>query len=480
MSYKVEAVSEQKAVSYKLEAVSGVAGKHQPYSEYKESGVKWLGEIPVSWTMNKLSHAYDSIGSGTTPPSTEEKWYQGDIPWVTTGELRESVIYETSKCVSGEALTQFSVLRTYPAGSIVMAMYGATIGRVGILGVSATTNQACCVFPESKILNNKYLYYWLQAFREDIIRLSSGGGQPNINQEKVASLKVSAPSSEHQRTIAAFLDYETARIDALIAKQQRLIELLKEKRQAVISHAVTKGLNPNVPMKDSGVEWLGQVPAHWEVCRLKHHIISMEQGWSPQCEARLAEEGEYGVLKVGCVNGGVFRPQEHKALPGTISPKKEYSLKKGQLLISRANTRELVGSAAVVDQDYSNLLLCDKLYRLKFSEEVQPEFISYLLGSPLYRSQIELSASGASDSMQNIGQSSIRELPVALPPLKEVVDILSHMSSSLIKFNMLHEQLETQALLLSERRTALISAAVTGKIDVRGWQPPAEAEHAYS
>ena len=148
-------------------------------------------------------------------------------------------------------------------------MYGATIGRLGIFGVEATTNQACCVLTKSNVIDNGYLYYCLQAFKQDIINLSVGGGQPNINQEIVASLKLSAPSINEQTKIVAFLDHETGEIDGLIAKQRILIKLLKEKRQAVISHAVTKGLNPSTPMKGSGVEWLGDIPEHWGVSKLK-------------------------------------------------------------------------------------------------------------------------------------------------------------------------------------------------------------------
>jgi type I restriction enzyme, S subunit len=200
----------------------------------------------------------------------------------------------------------------------------------------------------------------------------------------------------------------------------------------------------------------------------------MEQGWSPQCEARLAEMGEFGVMKVGCVNGGIFRAGEHKALPADLDPKAEYRLKKGQLLMSRANTRELVGSAAVVDADYDQLLLCDKLYRIKLSSDVSPEFVALLLGTLAYRGQIELSASGASDSMQNIGQSTVKELPITFPPIDEVGGILKYVTTRLRTFDSLNNQLKQQYSLLQERRTALISAAVTGKIDLRGWIPPAD------
>jgi type I restriction enzyme S subunit len=237
-----------------------VVEKYHQYAEYKDSGVEWLGEIPIDWEMWKLTHAYTQIGSGTTPPTNNEKWFEGNIPWVTTGELREKVILDTTKKISEKTIDQFPTLRKYPVGSIAIAMYGATIGRLGIFGVEATTNQACCVMTLSKVIDNKYLFYWLHAFKDEIVQLSSGGGQPNINQEKVASLKISAPNFIDQNAIANFLDHETAKIDSLIEKQKQLIQLLKEKRQAVISHAVTKGLDPSVKMKNSGVQWLGEVP----------------------------------------------------------------------------------------------------------------------------------------------------------------------------------------------------------------------------
>ena len=210
-----------------------------PDVQMKDSGVEWLGEVPQTWEMWKLAHAFEVIGSGTTPSSDNDSWFEGDIPWVTTGELRETVITHTIKKVSKLTLERFSALKIHPVGSVVIAMYGATIGRLGILGVKSTTNQACCVLTFSRVIDNKYLYYWLGGYKDDIIRLSSGGGQPNINQEKVASLKISSPILKEQTQIATFLDYETAKIDKLIDLQLLQIELLKERRTALISAAVT-------------------------------------------------------------------------------------------------------------------------------------------------------------------------------------------------------------------------------------------------
>jgi len=310
-----------------------------------------------------------------------------------------------------------------------------------------------------------------------LMQNDDGVHQTHLSNADFQKLKIYLPSISEQTQIAGFLDHEAGRIDALIEEQQRLIELLKEKRQAVISHAVTKGLDPTVPMKDSGVEWLGEVPAHWEITALKYVVSSLGQGWSPQCDNYPAEDGEWGVLKVGCVNGGVFNPAENKRLPDELEPDAGLTVKQGDLLISRANSRELVGSAAVAVKDYPWLMLCDKLYRLRLSaERALPEFLAHYLGSSAPRGQIELAASGASDSMQNISQSVVMDMSLTLPPLSEQKVILQFLGDTLKISDELVAEVTNQRCLLQERRSALISAAVTGKIDVRGWQPPARAQ----
>ncbi len=270
-------------------------------------------------------------------------------------------------------------------------------------------------------------------------------------------------------TIAAgFLDRETGKIDALVAEQERLLELLKEKRQAVISHAVTRGLNPNAPLKPSGLAWLGDVPAHWEVKQLRHLITKIEQGSSPQCESDPAEGDRWGVLKVGCVNGATFDPREQKALPAGIVPEKQYAVCEGDILMSRGNTLELVGQAAVVPDGCGNLLLSDLLYRFRPLEDAAvAKYLVAVLRSALGRLQIERDATGTSPSMKKIGQGNIREFVIALPPLTEQRAIVAHLDAATAQFDALTAAVERALALLQERRTALISAAVTGQIDVR-------------
>ena len=317
-------------------------------------------------------------------------------------------------------------------------------------------------------LNIRWSYYLLGILGLD--RVSQDTGVPGLSREDVYKARIATPPLPEQQAIAAFLDRETAKIDALVAEQERLIALLAEKRQAIISHAVTKGLNPDAPMKDSGIEWLGEVPEHWEVKRLKSVIISIEQGWSPQCESFPVETpDEWGVLKVGCVNGGKFNPGENKTLPRDLQPLPELSIAAGDLMISRANTRELVGSAAVVEKDYPNLLLCDKLYRVRLKPGTAlPFYLARYLSIGKVRGQIELRTSGASDSMQNISQGTITELCFAAPPVEEQLDIVAHLDRETTRLDALAQEAQRAIELLKERRAALISAAVTGKIDVRG------------
>lgn len=205
----------------------------------KESGVEWLGDIPSHWNVWKIVHATDSIGSGTTPKSDNNEYYDGDILWVTTSELRETVIEDTKQHVSSLAINTYSALKKFPKNSVAMAMYGATIGRLGILGKEATFNQACCIFCCSNILNYKFLYYWLWMRRPILISLSNGGGQPNLNQDDLKKIKLALPPIHEQELIVRNLEKEIKRTDTLQDKINRIIINLKEYRSALITQAVT-------------------------------------------------------------------------------------------------------------------------------------------------------------------------------------------------------------------------------------------------
>lgn len=204
-----------------------------------DTGQSWPATLPLGWTAQRVSWLFDATGSGTTPASDDADAFDGDIPWVTTGELREKAITSSGKKVSLETLRQYSALRVHPAGSLLIAMYGATIGRLGWLEVPATVNQAVCVMSGYKAGPLRFPYYALLAARPYLLTLASGGGQPNINQDKIRSLRLPVPPSAEQERIVAELDHTLEAEYALRRDVERSIELARERRSALISEAVT-------------------------------------------------------------------------------------------------------------------------------------------------------------------------------------------------------------------------------------------------
>lgn len=439
------------------------------YPKYKPSGVEWLGDVPEHWEIWKLAHAFSIIGSGTTPKTDNRAYYDdGDIPWINTGDLNDGELDSCEKRITQQAVAEHTSLKLYPAGSLLIAMYGATIGKLGILRFPATVNQACCVFGGRSQIFARFMFYWFIGLRQQILSLATGGGQPNVSQDILRTLRVGCPDLDEQTAIAGFLDRETSKIDSLVGEQRRLIELLKEKRQAVISHAVTKGLNPNAPMKPSGIPWLGDVPEHWDVCQVRRIIRRIEQGWSPECMGRPAEIAEWGVMKTGCVNRGVFNADENKALPEELAPATEYEIRAGDVLVSRASgSPELVGSCALVQSVRPRLLLSDKTFRIHFEPMIETRYFVAAFNSGLMRNQIEQSISGADGLANNLPQATMKRFSITVPPKAEQQAIVEFLEAETGKLDALTAEAERAIELLQERRTALISAAVTGKIDVR-------------
>ncbi|MEV3816331.1 restriction endonuclease subunit S [Aeromonas salmonicida] len=449
--------------------------KFASYPTYKPSNVSWLGDIPDHWEVWKITHGFDRIGSGTTPKSDNPMFYDGDIPWVTTSELRETFITDTAQKVTEDAVATHSALKIYPKGSLAIAMYGATIGRLGMLEIDATFNQACCVFAEPTVFDTRFVYYWLWMRRPILISLSNGGGQPNLSQDDLKKLWIPIPNIPEQQTIARFLDFKTAQIDALIAKQQSLLAKLAEKRTALISHAVTKGLDPSVPMKDSGAAWLGDIPAHWQRMSMARVIYKFEQGWSPSCDEREASLDEWGVLKSGCVNYGVFQERAHKTLPPSIDPIPSLEVHAGDILMCRASgSKHLIGSVAMVRKCRPKLIFSDKTYRITLERDtIEPEFFILLMKSKYLRDQIELSISGADGLANNIPQSSVKGYQLVLPPTIDEQKTISTLLNKKIEDVDAQEAKILEVIgRLQEYRSALITNTVTGKIDVRGFQIP--------
>lgn len=445
--------------------------KWKSYEKYKASNSELLDAIPEHWVIGKLKQLCRKITRGNSPEYVDES----QIPVINQACIhQEALRLENVKYQKEVDVSKWKGCLSY--GDVLINSTGTgTLGRVTLFNLDGTwlaDSHVTIVRSNTAVITPSYLVYLMHSplYQRYIYTtmVSGSTNQIELSKELLKSSDIIVPSRSEQQAIAVFLDRETAKINTLIAKREHMIELLQERRTAVINQAVTKGLHPAVKMKDSGVEWLREIPEHWEVRRIKHGIHSIIQGWSPLCENRLADAGEWGVLKVGCVNGTEFDELEHKALPKETEPIPDLEVKAGDILISRANTRELLGSTSIVRNIRPRLLLCDKLYRLKVDQGILvPEFFVLIMGSSAIRYQIERDATGASSSMQNISQFTILNLILSVPPVSEQKTIVSYLYQETTKIDKLISRIEQSIQKLKEYKVALISAAVTGKIDVR-------------
>ncbi|UTV27759.1 restriction endonuclease subunit S [Photobacterium atrarenae] len=430
----------------------------RPYTEYQQSDISWLGKVPKHWTKNKFKFLLNEKTKTHNLELPCGSISFGHVVFKDSERLSEETKAAYQEVLSGEFLVNPLNLN-YDLKSL----------RTALADIDVIVSSGYIVLKSLGVVDKAYLRWLLYLFDVRHMKTLGAGIRQTISFKDIADCAVYIPNDSEQKAIATFLDRETQRIDSLIEEKQTFIKLLKEKRQALISHVVTKGLNPNVEMQDSGIEWIGQVPKHWVVKKIKYDVLSIEQGWSPQCESTpVPDDHTWGVVKVGCVNRGIFNPEQNKKLPEELEPRKEYTIKKGDLLVSRANAKEWVGSAAVPDRDYDNLLLCDKIYRIKLDlEKADPEFFAFYLASDQAREQIEIDATGTSSSMLNIGQGTILNMPIPAPELPEQQSIVRGIKNKTSQIDRLVLEVLDSIELLKEHRTSLISAVVTGKIDVR-------------
>ncbi len=429
-------------------------GKYQPYPEYKDSGVEWLGKFPVGWEVKRLKYlaplVTNKASSRTNPIGLEniESWTGRFIS--TDSEFQG----DGTGFISGDIL--FGKLRPYLAKALLAEFSGEAVGDFHVLR------------PTSSV-NNRYLQY--QILTKELISIidgsTFGAKMPRVSWDFMADICCAYPGEVEAATIAAFLDYETARIDQLIAKQQQLIELLKEKRQAVISHAVTKGLNPNAPMKDSGVEWLGQVPKHWVVSRIKNYA-KIESGHTPSRQVEAYWEN--------CTIPWVSLNDSKTLKDVDYISDTYYQI--SELGMANSSAHLLPENAVVFTRDASIGLSAITTKPMAVSqhliawickeEKVVPEYL--LLVFYAMEKEFERYTFGA--TIKTIGMDDVRSLTAAFPDIDEQKKLISWAFSKLERLKAALQKAESTIALLQERRTALISAAVTGKIDLRGWQAP--------
>src|SRR5690554_1386476 len=441
------------------------------YPEYKETNVERLGSIPSHWQLLPCRAIVDECMDKNTDARIQD--YLSLM--ANVGVIR----YEDKGDVGNKKPDDLSKCKIVRPGNLVINSMNYGIGSYGLstyAGVCSPVYIVLDPFPRVietryalRIFEEKQFQSWAQSFGNGILAHRSA-----IGWDDLKNIKIGLPPLEEQSLLSRFLDHETAKIDALIREQERLIELLQEKRQAVISHAMTKGLDPDVPMKDSGVEWLGEVPAHWEVKQLKHVIAS-------------GSSITYGIVQAGPnYEGGVpyirTSDMSKDSLPEsgypTTSPAIDQSYARsrvapGDLVIS---IRASVGKCLAVPDGLKYANLTQGTAKVSPGKKVDRDFLSAFINSAPTQSYFDLHAKGA--TFKEITLEVLRRTPVLVPPLDEQVYINNSLSENLEAMQTIIDVARRSIPLLIERRSALISAAVTGKIDVRSWQPPGD-ESAY-
>jgi len=435
------------------------------YPEYKDSGVEWLGQVPGHWAVKRLRFVAELNPSKSETAGIERDTLVSFLPMDAIGE-DGSLRLDVEKPV-GELESGYTYFRD---GDVTVAKItpcyenGKGALMLGLLnGIGFGTTELIVARPKAEEITGPYLHYLFISpdFRSlGESHMYGAGGQKRVPDAFVRNFATAFPPVPEQTQIAAFLDLETAKIDALVAEQRRLMALLKEKRQAVISHAVTRGLNPHAPMKPSGIEWLGDVPAHWELKRLKYlgdAITGLT--YSP---ADVVEDDSNGtlVLRSSNVQRGLITFDDNVYVSAKI-PEELVTQVDDILICSRNGSRALIGKNATIDKTSAGLTFGAfmTVFRSKHSA-----YLSCVLNSPLFEFQ---SGAFMTSTINQLTIGVLNNFEVPLPPKNEQTAIAAFLATESNKFDTLTAEAQRAIDLLQERRTGLISAAVTGQIDVR-------------
>jgi Restriction endonuclease S subunits len=449
------------------------------YQSYKDSNVGWIGEIPDHWSIVPLARLSSQPGSMFIDGDWVESKDLADegIRYITTGNVGQGNYKEQgSGYISQDTFERLRCAEVLP-GDVLISRLNLPIGRACVvpdLGERIITSvDNVIVRPDDKY-SASYLAYTLSsaAHFANMETLARGTTMQRISRSVLGQVRFAFPGFNEQKIIATFLDRETAKIDALIAEQQRLIELLQEKRQAVISHAVTKGLNPHAPMKDSGVEWLGEVPEHWEIIEARREIAfltSGSRGWADY----YSNSGSL-FIRIGNLTRDSIEldwSDIQRVDPPSGSEGERTRVRPGDVLFS---ITAYLGSVAVVpsggETAYVSQHVC--LARVK-ERSLHPKWLGYFVLSTAGKSYLEATSYGGTKVQLSL--DDIKSLPLVMPSAREQAEIMDHIEASIHHLEGLVGEAQKSISLFQERRSALISAAVTGQIDVRGLVPEAEA-----
>ncbi|EKO3516594.1 restriction endonuclease subunit S [Vibrio fluvialis] len=432
-------------------------GKYQVYSSYRESALPWMGKVPSHWIEKKFKRAFVE----------KKKKPNNDLPAgsISFGEVirkKEDNLSPETKASYQEVLEGEFLLNPLNLNFDLKSL------RTALSEIDVVVSTGYIVLNGDPAFNQRYLRWLLFLFDVAHMKTLGSGVRQTINFPEIGSCEFFHPEHLEQTQIANFLDHETAKIDTLIEKQQQLIKLLKEKRQAVISHAVTKGLNPQAPMKDSGVEWLGEVPEHWAVMKF-NHCAQIRNGLVDPKGTRYRDMVLYAPNHIEKASGKVLY-RETASEQGADSNK--YLCYQGEVIYSKI--RPALAKVAICTEE---LALCSAdMYPISCINGLTNEWLYWFMLSDSFTKAVVLDSDRV--AMPKVNRESLGDYKIPFPTESEQSDISSHIKAQTQKLDVLEAKANHAIKLMQERRTALISAAVTGKIDVRNWQAPISQDQA--
>ena len=443
-----------------------MSGRYHSYSQYQHSGVGWLGDIPSGWSVARVKQYCDVTDGSHHSPAIQASGY----PFISVTEVRrDDIDFEECKRISTVDYQRLVREGCKPERGNLLLTKDGTIGRavvVRALDPPFVILSSLGLLSRFRGIDSEFLRYYLISgiCVDQMNSMIHGSALRRLTIKKINELVLTFPELAEQTQIARFLDYETAKIDALIAKQQELIALFKEKRQAVISHAVTKGLNPAAPMRDSGVEWLGEVPAHWEVVKLYHLTSRIGDGLhgTPSYQDGT---GLFFVNGNNLEDGRIVIGDSAKEVSSIEYERHHIPMSHSTVLLSINGT---IGKVAIYADE--KVILGKSAAYINCLDKLAPRFLQVFFQSHNASRYYNLVSTGT--TISNLSLDSIRQLRIGLPDLGEQEVIIKYCAKQSEKYDELITVAFSMVDKLQERRTALISAAVTGKIDVRGWQAP--------
>lgn len=419
---------------------------------------------PAATKIWKVSRAFRYVGSGTTPKSGEPDYYDnGSFNWLITGDLNDGEIVHISKSITPKAIADYPTLRLYPAGSVVIAMYGATIAKVGLLTQPTAVNQACCVLvPDKKILPRYALYYFLSSKRQ-LIDLGVGGGQPNISQDIVRSFKIALPVVEEQQKMVNYLDEKTAIIDKMIAAKNHTHTQLLELRQAIITNAVLGRGGVAMNLRQTNIPWIGAIPAHWQIKKIKHvAIVKARIGWQALTTDEYIDEGPYLVTGTDFREGAVDWKTAAHVSDQRWAIDSNIQLEENDLLLTKDGT---IGKVAMVKNLHGKATLNSGVFVIRAkNDEYNPRYLYHILNSGVFSDFIEYMKTGS--TINHLYQQTFVEFSFPLPPRDEQDKTVAEIEKKLARVDDALTRVTSSTKLLEEYRSSLISNVVGGKVEV--------------